>query len=129
MVFTNLQEALKSYVIETLGLNKGERYDVLNKEFGYIMNKFFYKVFKNRENIPDKRIVSTVIGKELKNFIETYEFCRIVRNNIAHSGYSRGTAGNDIKLISNKIEICERIFKNKKFLEECINTFDIKINY
>lgn len=134
MVFTNLQEALKSYVIETLDLNKGERYDELNKEFGYIMNKFFYKVFKNREknpkeNIPDKRIVSTVIGKELKNFIETYEFCRIVRNNIAHSGDSRGTAGNDIKLISNKIEICERIFKNKKFLEECINTFDIKINY
>lgn len=134
MVFTNLQEALKSYVIETLDLNKDGSFDDLNKEFGYIMNKFFYKVFRKKgkspkENIPDKRLVSTVIGKELKNFIETYEFCRIVRNNIAHSGDSRGTAGNDIKLISNKIEICERIFKNKKFLEECINMFDIKINY
>lgn len=128
MVYTNLIEAIKSYIIKTLDIysDEEEEYFVLDKKISYAVKKIEAKL---RNNTQKK-------FNELNAFFKTYKRCKQSRNNIAHSGNVKKniimkekteSVANDIRGLKDHILICEKIFKQNKLLQEFCSYY--MINY
>lgn len=124
LVYTNIQEAFISYA-KTNGLfnELGVKKDIeeLSKQLfkleiiksgGKEKRKLIWK--SKYENFFD----SKAKGK-LKDFFESYEYCRQVRNNIAHSDNKRNNPDADIKSLEKILKFLKEIFKEKHFLKDC----------
>lgn len=128
MVYTNIIEAIKSYIIKTLDIDSDEK-----EKFSELDNKINYAVKKIEAKL---KINTQKKFNELNTFFKTYRKCKQSRNNIAHSGNVKKnvttkekteSVANDIRGLKENILICEKIFKQNKLLQEFCNYY--MINY
>lgn len=128
MVYTNIIEAIKCYIIKTLNIysDEDEEFFVLDKKISYVVKKIEARLKNNTQ----KKF------KELNTFFKSYKKCKQSRNNIAHSGNIKKniiikekaeSVTNDIRGLKEHILICEKIFKQNRLLQEFCSYY--MINY
>lgn len=124
LAYTNIQEAFIEYAkINGLSNEIGVKKDI--EELSKQLFDFDKVMKKLKLRLKYEKLFESKTKGKLKEFFESYEYCRQVRNNIAHSDSKRNNPDADIKSLEKILKFLKELFKDKYFLKNCKEKIDL----